>query len=106
MAELGNKHECFNCSAKFYDLGNPEPICPKCGANQKDARKQEAANEAVHAKRRRREEPVRSNDEEPEDLIPSTNEADLGDEELVTPERSDDDAEDLDESGDDDLDDE
>jgi hypothetical protein len=34
---LGEKHVCFSCAAKFYDLGRPDPICPKCGADQRDA---------------------------------------------------------------------
>lgn len=33
----GTRYECFNCSTKFYDLGKPDPLCPKCGANQNDA---------------------------------------------------------------------
>ena len=36
MSELGNKHECLGCGAKFYDLGKTELICPKCGENQKE----------------------------------------------------------------------
>ena len=35
MPELGKKYECAECGAKFYDLGKPEPICPKCGTNQR-----------------------------------------------------------------------
>jgi uncharacterized protein (TIGR02300 family) len=35
--DLGNKHVCFKCSAKFYDLKKPDPICPKCGADQREA---------------------------------------------------------------------
>lgn len=35
--DLGNKHVCFKCSAKFYDLKKPEPICPKCGADQRES---------------------------------------------------------------------
>ena len=35
--DLGKKHTCYSCQAKFYDLGKPQAICPKCGANQKDA---------------------------------------------------------------------
>ena len=31
MAELGNKFECAECGTKFYDLGNPNAVCPKCG---------------------------------------------------------------------------
>jgi len=42
MPDLGKKYECFNCGTKFYNLGKPEAICPKCGANQKDARAAEA----------------------------------------------------------------
>ena len=29
--ELGQKHECDDCGARFYDLGRPEASCPKCG---------------------------------------------------------------------------
>ena len=35
--DLGNKHVCFKCATKFYDLRKPEAICPKCGADQKDS---------------------------------------------------------------------
>jgi hypothetical protein len=37
MANLGKKWTCFSCSAKFYDFTKPEALCPKCGANQKEA---------------------------------------------------------------------
>ena len=37
MADLGKKYTCYSCHTKFYDLGKPEPICPKCGADQRDA---------------------------------------------------------------------
>lgn len=33
--ELGTKHTCFKCGTRFYDLAKPEPICPKCGADQR-----------------------------------------------------------------------
>ena len=29
------KYVCFECGAKFYDLNRPEPLCPKCGADQR-----------------------------------------------------------------------
>ena len=29
-AELGNKHTCLNCGAKFYDLNKFEIFCPVC----------------------------------------------------------------------------
>ncbi|MGZ4779427.1 MAG: FYDLN acid domain-containing protein [Thermoanaerobaculia bacterium] len=37
MPELGRKYTCYSCHTKFYDLGKPTPICPKCGADQRDA---------------------------------------------------------------------
>ena len=37
--KLGVKHACFRCGAKFYDLFRPEPLCPKCGADQREAPK-------------------------------------------------------------------
>jgi hypothetical protein len=33
---LGGRWECYSCGSKFYDLGRPEPTCPKCGADQRD----------------------------------------------------------------------
>jgi hypothetical protein len=35
--KLGKKYACYQCGCKFYDLAKPKPICPKCGANQKEA---------------------------------------------------------------------
>ncbi|MCL2013150.1 MAG: FYDLN acid domain-containing protein [Cystobacterineae bacterium] len=34
--DLGKKYVCFKCGARFYDLRRPEPICPKCGADQRE----------------------------------------------------------------------
>ncbi len=36
QSKLGTKFTCFRCQLKFYDLGRPTPICPKCGANQQE----------------------------------------------------------------------
>ncbi|MBM4380826.1 MAG: TIGR02300 family protein [Deltaproteobacteria bacterium] len=47
--DLGNKHTCFRCSAKFYDLKRPDPVCPKCGANQKES----PANKPAESRRSR-----------------------------------------------------
>lgn len=32
--ELGEKHTCVSCSARFFDLGKQPVICPKCGTEQ------------------------------------------------------------------------
>lgn len=72
MAELGNKFICYNCSTKFYDLGKAEALCPKCGANQKDAEKNDHA--ATPAARRKRKtevsKPLDIEDDEAMDEIP------------------------------------
>jgi hypothetical protein len=43
---LGAKHVCFSCGLKFYDLNRPEPICPRCQANQKERPKESATKPA------------------------------------------------------------
>ena len=35
--DLGTKFTCCKCGTKFYDLKKPEPLCPKCGADQREA---------------------------------------------------------------------
>jgi hypothetical protein len=36
QSKLGNKWACYGCGAKFYDLNQPEPVCPRCGADQRE----------------------------------------------------------------------
>jgi len=36
-SDLGVKYTCFSCGTKFYDLKKPIPVCPKCGADQRDS---------------------------------------------------------------------
>jgi len=52
MADLGKKYECYNCRTKFYNLGKPDAICPKCGANQKEGRSDDAPAPAPRPPRR------------------------------------------------------
>lgn len=33
---LGTKFTCFKCTCKFYDLGVEVPLCPRCGADQRE----------------------------------------------------------------------
>jgi hypothetical protein len=40
--KLGTKWTCYDCSAKFYDLNAPVPLCPKCGADQRTKPKVQA----------------------------------------------------------------
>jgi len=34
--DLGKKYTCFKCGTKFYQLDQPTPLCPGCGADQRD----------------------------------------------------------------------
>lgn len=43
MSNLGKKYSCYSCHTKFYDLGKPEPVCPKCGADQREAQESSPA---------------------------------------------------------------
>jgi hypothetical protein len=88
MADLGKKYECYNCRTKFYNLGKPEALCPKCGANQKDARSDDAPAPAPRPPRRS------SVLMEP---IPEDNAPEFGEEPAADDDRGDDD-EDFDET--------
>lgn len=85
--KLGNKYECFNCGAKFYDMGKGEPVCPKCGADQKDAEEKETPLVTQSVKRERKAELLPDEPEEGdvpvgEDLDDEDLEIDLDDEDL------------------------
>jgi len=41
--KYGQRFTCYQCGIKFFDLGKPKPLCPKCGADQKKAPKKTAA---------------------------------------------------------------
>lgn len=86
MPDLGTKHECYSCGARFYDFGKSEAVCPKCGANQKNAKKVDLAGESAGVKRKRREEVHRAVDETPEDVPRAVADADFHDDEIETPE--------------------
>ncbi len=102
--KLGNKYECFNCGAKFYDMGKGEPVCPKCGADQKDAEEKENPLVTQSVKRERKaellpDEPEESDVPVGEDLDDEDLDIDLDDEDLEI------DEEDLDEEEEEDDDD-
>lgn len=46
MPELGTKHECLECGARFYDLGKPEARCPRCGADQTKPKPEKKSDDA------------------------------------------------------------
>jgi len=88
--ELGNKHQCQNCGARFFDL-NKSPIrCPKCGTVCQDAPlprvAQHAAGSSLRAKSRFRTAAV-ADDEElaagAETALVSLDEADAGEDKVA-----------------------
>lgn len=89
MADLGRKYTCYSCHTKFYDLGKPVPVCPKCGADQRDA--EEAPVYTPSRSRRVVEEPPEEEEftpaaapaegDEEEELIPARDEEPEEDEE-------------------------
>lgn len=100
MPDLGTKWECFSCGVKFYDLGRPEPLCPKCGADQRQAKSQETTADVLSARRRKREESVLRELEEDDRLAPDA-EAEFDadeDEEVVGAEETEDEDDDLDDA--------
>ncbi len=80
--DLGTKHTCFKCGTKFYDMKKPEPICPKCGADQR----QSPASKPSPAAERRRAPPKPPPPVEPEAEEP---EADVDEADDAEPEEDD-----------------
>jgi uncharacterized protein (TIGR02300 family) len=95
--KLGTKHECFSCGTKFYDLGKPEVLCPKCGANQKDAVDSDLLAASQASRRRRKADITKALEVEDEEPL------DIADDEMVGPEL-DEEAAAAEEDEDDDLD--
>ena len=52
MPDLGQKHDCFKCGAKFYDLRKTPVLCPKCHTDQKEAPPLPSSPVMLHAARR------------------------------------------------------
>lgn len=48
--DFGTKYKCFKCNCVFYDFKKPEPLCPKCTANQKDNPMANRSNQSHLAK--------------------------------------------------------
>jgi uncharacterized protein (TIGR02300 family) len=74
--DLGNKHVCFKCGTKFYDLKKAAPVCPKCGADQREA---PVAKPASSSRRAPAPAPARE-EEEAEAAGSEDEEADAGEE--------------------------
>lgn len=69
MADLGKRYKCYKCGTKFYDMNNPDPLCPSCGEDQNN----EETRKMLKRKRRRVLSKVKSDvrpaPDETEDII-------------------------------------
>src|SRR5262245_3967603 len=86
-AKLGKRWACYSCGVKFYDLGKPDPICPRCQADQRQSPKFEQPSKAKRARPPKKAalRPV----PEPRPVVPETEsdgELDFEDVELIAPE--------------------
>ena len=89
MANLGRKYTCYSCHTKFYDLGKPVPLCPKCGADQREA--EETPLIPTGRNRRIIEEPAEEPATESDEDSPASEEDEFAD--TPEPEESDEDEE-------------
>jgi uncharacterized protein (TIGR02300 family) len=94
--KLGTKFECYSCGTKFYDLGKSEPVCPKCGANQKDVAQNESPSVSQASRRRRKAEVGKAIDVEEDEPIADIDEEIVPDAELDDADLDDEEEEDFD----------
>jgi hypothetical protein len=68
-ASLGTRFSCFQCGSKFYDLNKPDPLCPTCGADQRDDPSPDPREEVMarFAKSRRRKKKKKEEETQAED---------------------------------------
>jgi len=98
--KLGTKYDCYNCGTKFYDLGKSDPLCPKCGADQRDSNQSDSPAVSQASRRRRKAEVAKPIDIDEEEPI------DIADDEMVEPDLEGEDLGAADEEEEEDIDDE
>jgi uncharacterized protein (TIGR02300 family) len=64
--DLGSKYVCFKCSTKFYDMKKPDPVCPKCGADQRESPALKPATEGRRSRLAAAPKVIEPEPEEPE----------------------------------------
>lgn len=63
-AKLGERFTCFSCGTKFYTLNKPEPTCPECGADQREAPVRDIRTILAATKGKRKATPVEEDEAE------------------------------------------
>jgi uncharacterized protein (TIGR02300 family) len=64
--DLGSKYVCFKCATKFYDMKKPDPLCPKCGADQRESPALKPASEGRRSRLAAAPKIIEPEPEEPE----------------------------------------
>lgn len=77
QAKLGVKHVCFRCNARFYDMNKPEPLCPKCGADQRTKPKTSEAPPPPPAPKKAAPRPMPLLDDDEVETVPFEEEMDI-----------------------------
>jgi len=77
QAKLGLKYVCFSCAARFYDMNKPEPLCPKCGADQRTKPKTSETPPPAPAAKKAAPRPMPLLDDDETEAVPFEEEMDL-----------------------------
>jgi hypothetical protein len=78
QAKLGVKYVCFSCGSRFYDLNKPEPLCPKCGADQRTKPKHtDSSPSPPPAAKRAQPRPMPLLDDDETEAVPFEEEMDI-----------------------------
>ena len=87
-AKLGKRWGCYSCGVKFYDLGKPDPICPRCQADQRQSPKFEQPKTKRARPAKKAAAPRPAPEPQPPVIVESESEGELDfeDVELIAPE--------------------
>lgn len=88
--DLGTKFVCFKCATKFYDMKKPDPLCPKCGADQRESPALRPASEPKRGRGAAKPVPVPVEPEEPAEVAETEEEEEFEDDNADLPADDDD----------------
>lgn len=78
QAKLGVKYVCFSCSSRFYDLNKPEPLCPKCGKDQRTRPKASDTPAPAPAPKKAQPRPMPLLDDDETEAVPFEEDLEIG----------------------------
>jgi len=75
--KLGVKHVCFSCGQRFYDMNKPEPLCPKCGKDQRTKPKTTEPAPTPPAAKKAQPRPMPLLDDDEPEVVPFEEQMDI-----------------------------